>query len=61
MVAVGEDKVLFNKGIVVLNGMLFVYIGLLMINEIIYLIWLEILILSLSLNWKLFFNTFWMK
>ena len=47
MVAVGEDKVLFNKGIVVLNGFVFVYIGLIMINEIIYLIWLEILILSL--------------
>ena len=31
------------------------------VNEIIYLIWLEILILSLWLNWKLFFNVFWMK
>ena len=50
MVAVGEDKVLFNKGIVVYIGFVFVYIGLLIINEIVYLIWLEILILSLSLN-----------
>ena len=61
MVAVGEDKVLFNKGIVVLNGFVFVYIGLLMINEIIYLIWLEILILTFRYKLKIFFNTFWMK
>ena len=44
-----------------LNGFVFVYIGLLMINEIIYLIWLEIIILSFRYKLKIFFNVFWMN
>ena len=61
MVEVGEDKWGLSWDWIGLNGFVFVYIGLLMINEIIYLIWLEIMILTFRYKLEIFFNTFWMK